>query len=69
MSFKAFDLLECDIFILDKYSKQNKEYWYIFTVVDVFSRKAYAYQMKHKALEDTTAALKRFFNEPDVKEI
>jgi hypothetical protein len=67
VSFKAFDLLEMDIFVLDKYSKQNKGYGYIFAVVDVFSRKAYAYPMKHKALENTTAALKRFFDESDVK--
>ena len=67
IAFKAFDLLEMDIFVLDKYSKQNKGYGYIFAVVDVFSRKAYAYPMKQKALENTTAALKRFFNEPDVK--
>ena len=65
--FKAFDLLEMDIFVLDKYNKQNKGYGYIFAVVDVFSRKAYAYPMKHKSLEDTTAALKQFFDEPDVK--
>ena len=67
VSFKAFDLLEMDIFILDKYNKQNNGYGYIFAVVDVFSRKAYAYPMKHKALENTTAALKRFFDESDVK--
>jgi hypothetical protein len=67
VAFKAFDLLECDIFVLDKYSKQNKGYSYIFAVVDVFSRKAYAYPMKQKALENTTAALKQFFNEKDVK--
>jgi hypothetical protein len=67
VSFKAFDLLGMDIFVLDKYSKQNKGYGYIFAVVDVFSRKAYAYPMKHKTLEDTTAALKQFFHEPDVK--
>ncbi len=36
-------------------------------MVDVFSRKTYAYPMKQKALENTTAALKRFFDEPDVK--
>ena len=48
VSFKSFDLLECDIFVLDKYSKSNKGYGYIFAVVDVFSRKCYAYPMKHK---------------------
>ena len=67
VSFKAFDLLEMDIFVMEKYSKQNKGYGYIFAIVDVFTRKAWAYPMKHKALEDTTEALRKFFNEPDVK--
>ena len=67
VSFKAFDLLEMDIFVLNKYSKQNKGYGYTFAIVDVFSHKAWAYPMRNKALEDTTAALKQFFNESDVK--
>jgi hypothetical protein len=56
-----------DIFVMEKYNKSNKGYGYILAIVDVFSRKAYAYPMKHKALEDTTEALTKFFNEPDVK--
>ena len=67
VAFKAFDLLQMDIFVMEKYNKSNKGYGYIFAIVDVFSRKAYAYPMKHKALEDTTEALTKFFNEPDVK--
>ena len=35
--------------------------------MDVFSRKAWAYPMKNKTLEDTTQALKKLFNESDVK--
>ena len=56
-----------DIFVMEKYSKSNKGYGCIFAIVDVFKRKAWAYPMKHKALEDTTEALRKFFNEPDVK--
>jgi hypothetical protein len=69
VSFKEFDLLEMDIFVLDKYSKQNKGYGYIFAVVDVFSRKAYAYPMKHKSLENTTAALKGFLMSQKLRSI
>ena len=67
ISFKAFDLLQIDIYVLLKYAKQNKGYGYILAIVDVFSRKAWAYPMKNKTLEDTTQALKNFFNESDVK--
>ena len=67
VSFKAFDLLQMDIFVMEKYSKSNKGYGYIFAIMDVFTRKAWAYPMKHKALEDTTEALTKFFNESDVR--
>ena len=53
--------------MLLKYAKQNKGHGYILAIVDVFSRKAWAYPMKNKTLEDTTDALKMFFQEPDVK--
>ena len=67
VAFKAFDMLQMDIYVLDKYSKSNKGYGYVFALVDVFSRKAYAYPMKNKNLEGTTESLKKFFNESDVK--
>ena len=55
------------MYVLLKYAKQNKGYGYILSIVDVFSRKAWAYPMKNKTLEDSTRALKNFFNKPDVK--
>ena len=67
VAFKPFELLRMDIFIMEKYSKSNKGYGYIFAIMDVFTRKAWAYPMKHKSLEDTKEALNKFFNEPDVK--
>ena len=67
VAFKPFELLRMDIFIMEKYSKSNKGYGYIFAIMDVFTRKAWAYPMKHKSLEDTTEALNKFFNEPHVK--
>ncbi len=59
VSFKAFDMLQMDIFVLDKYSKSNKGYGYIFALADVFSCKAYAYPMKKKKnLQGTIESLK-----------
>ena len=46
-----------DIFDLSKYSTYNKNYKYIFAVVDVFTRKAYCVKMKTKNIDDTTTAL------------
>ena len=61
ISFKAFDLLGIDIYVLLKYAKQNKGYGYILAIVDVFTRKCFCYPMKNKTLQDTTQALKTFF--------
>ncbi len=57
-----------EIYVLDKYSKSNKGYGYIFALVDVFTGKAYAYPMENKNLEGTTESLKKFFGESDIKE-
>ncbi len=60
-----------DIYVLDKCNKSNKGYGYVFaliiSLIDVFSRKAYAYPMKNKNLEGTTESLKKFFSEADVE--
>lgn len=47
-----------DIFVLDKYAKYNKEYKYIFCVIDVFTRKVYAVAMKNKDENTVVNALK-----------
>ncbi len=55
-SCKAFDMIQMDIYALDKYSQRNKGLGYgcIFASVAVFSLKAFAYPMKNKNLEGTT---------------
>ena len=37
---------------MTQYSKINKEYKYIFTNIDVFSKIAYAYPIKSKKIQD-----------------
>ena len=45
---------------------RNEGYNYIFAVVDVFTRYAYAVKMKTKTIEDTTAALDNIINNSKV---
>ena len=53
----ALNLNECwqmDVYNLQKYSNDNKGYEYIFAIVDVFSRKAWAIPTKNKKAETIT---------------
>ena len=45
------ELVQIDIYDLSKYHTYNKNYKYIFAMVDVFSRFAYALPMKKKRLK------------------
>ena len=51
------ELWQMDIFIMQKYATQNKNYGYLFVVVDVFTRKAGAIPMKHKNASSCALAL------------
>ena len=62
----ALSINECwqiDIFNLQKYSHDNKGHEYIFAVVDVFSRKAWAVGTKDKEAGTITKALQTIINE------
>ena len=50
-----------DLMVVDKYSKQNKNYNYILVILDIFSRFAMAYPLQRKTGEEVTAALKHIF--------
>jgi hypothetical protein len=52
---------QIDIYDLSKYKDYNKNYRYIFAVVDVFTRIAYAEKMKTKDIDATTEALEKIF--------
>ena len=62
----ALNVDECwqmDVFNLQKYSNDNKGYEYIFAVVDVFSRKAWAIPTKNKEAETITKALQAIIDD------
>ena len=50
-----------DLMVVDKYSKQNKNYNYIFVILDIFSRYAWAHPLQRKTGEEVTAALRYIF--------
>ena len=62
----ALNLNECwqmDVYNLQKYSNDNKGYEYIFAIVDVFSRKAWAIPTKNKEAETITKALQAIIDD------
>ena len=44
------EIHSCDLVDMVKYSKVNRGYKYIFTNIDIFSKKAYAYPIKSKKI-------------------
>lgn len=60
-------LWQADLLVLPKYSKQNKNYKYILTCIDVFSKKGYAIPIKHKTGEEVTASFKTILNNAKTK--
>ena len=50
-----------DLVDMSQYSKINKNYKYIFTNIDVFSKIAYAYPIKSKKIQDIKACFEKIF--------
>ena len=57
VAFHFNEIWQMDIFVLQKYEKQNKGYSYILAVVDIFTRKAFVEPIKNKTSEDCSIAL------------
>ncbi len=54
---------QADLVEMQPYSKENKGYRYLLTVIDVFSKFAWARPVKTKTGEDTTAAMNSILQE------
>ena len=68
VSYNPFNRLQLDIFVLQKYESSNNGYAYILCIIDIFSRKVWAYPLKTKSLSDTTPAIKKFFSSSGIHE-
>lgn len=60
-------LWQADLVCLQKYKRQNSFYQYILTVIDTFSRKAYAEPVKFKTGKDVTEAFKTILTRAKTK--
>jgi len=49
-------LWQTDLIIINKHAKQNKNYQYLLTVIDTFSKKVYVEPIKRKTGLDVTSA-------------
>ena len=58
-----------DLVDMSQYSKINKNYKYIFTNIDVFSKIAYAYPIKSKKIQDIKACFEKIFQKNKPKYI
>ena len=54
---------------MQKYSRVNKGYKYIFTNKDIFSKYAYAFSLKTKAIKEIKSCFQKIFKERKPKYI
>ena len=68
VAFNPDERVEMDLIDMTKFERQNKGYGWIFLLVDIFTRRAYAYMMKKKTETNIEEILKQFFtkHKPEV---
>lgn len=58
---RPWEHAQCDLIDVQRYTKSNKGYNYILTLVDVFTKKAYAEPLKTKSGQNVKNALEKIF--------
>ena len=57
------EIHSCDLVDMQKYTRVNKGYKYIFTNIDIFSKYAYAFPLKTKTIKEIKSCFQKIFNE------
>ena len=57
------EIHSCDPVDMQKYSRMNKGFKYIFTNIDVFSKKAWSFPIKSKKTSDIKLCFQKIFKE------
>ena len=57
------EIHSCDLVNMQKYSRVNKGYKYIFTNIDIFSKYAYAFPLKTKTIKEIKSCFQKIFSE------
>ena len=63
------EIHSCDLVDMQKYSKMNKGYKYIFTNIDIFSKYAWSFPIKSKKISDIKPCFEKIFKERKPKYI
>jgi hypothetical protein len=68
VAYRPLSLVQMDIYVMAKYVKGNKGYKYILCMIDVFTRKVWAYKMKKKDNKNVQDSFKQFISDSNIKE-
>ena len=63
------EIHSCDLVDMQKYSRVNKRYKYIFTNIDIFSKYVYAFPLKSKTIIEIKSCFQKIFKERKPKYI
>ena len=63
------EINSCDLVDMQKYSKVNKGYKYIFTNIDIFSKYAWSFPLKTKTVKEIKSCFQKIFKERKPKYI
>ena len=63
------EIHSCDLVDMQKYSKMNKGYKYIFTNIDIFSKYAWSFPLKSKTIKDIKPCFEKIFKQRKPKYI
>lgn len=61
------DILQIDLMDYSSYSDSNDGYKFIFTLIDVFTKRAFAIPLKNKTMKLVTSEIRRLFTENNLK--
>jgi hypothetical protein len=67
VAYRPLSLVQMDIYVMAKYVKGNKGYKYILCMIDVFTRKVWAYKMKKKDNQNVQDSFKQFISDSKIK--
>ena len=63
------EIHSCDLVDMQKYSRVNKGYKYIFTNIDIFSKYTWSFPLKTKTIKEIKSCFQKIFNERKPKYI
>ena len=62
-------LYQCDLVDIAKFGNENDGFKYIITVIDTFSKRAWAFPLKNKTTNEICKVMKKFFKKNKCKKI